>query len=251
MFNETLSQLTSSCSALERKIESLVRKAVYDFSLLPKDGRIGIALSGGKDSITLLLMLLKLSGRGFGKLDIQAFHVQGVASCGAGLATSALSAICKKLNVPLHILDSQIKEDQLHCYRCSRERRSLIFNAAKAQDIDFIAFGHHKDDQIQTLLLNLLHKAEFATSLPKIRMVDYGITIVRPLLYVDESSIVTWSKQKGFARVTCMCPVGQHSNRRKVQEIIEMLKQTFPNCKTNLFQAAMRYGSNKAIRESL
>lgn len=249
MFTDTLQQLTQPGPALERKIESLVRKAAYDFSLMPENGRIGIALSGGKDSLTLLMMLLKLSGRGFPKLDIHAFHVQGIASCGAGLSTKLTKQICENLGVPLHILNSTITKEQLNCYRCSRQRRALIFNAAKDIGIDTIAFGHHKDDEIQTLLMNLLHKAEFATSLPKLKMVDYGITIIRPLIYVDEASIMNWAKQKGFARVTCMCPVGQNSVRKQVKEIIASLTRTFPNCETNLFQAAMKYGSNKAIKE--
>ena len=250
MLQEDLSKLTHSTSAAERKIESLVRKAVYDFSLFPENGKLGIALSGGKDSLTLLLMLVKLSGRGFTKQTIHAFHVQGVASCGAGLHTRGIQAICDHLNVPLHILDSTITEDKLQCYRCSRERRSLIFNAAKKEGVNFIAFGHHKDDQIQTLLLNLLHKAEFATSLPKINMIDYGVTIIRPLVYVDEASIVTLAKQKGFERITCMCPIGVKSNRNRVKVLIDEIEKVFPNTKTNLFQAGLNYGSNKAIRES-
>ena len=77
-----------------------------------------------------------------------------------------------------------------------------------------IAFGHHQDDSAQTLLLNLLHKAEFAGNLPKVPMHDYGITIIRPMIYVDEDSLRTFAKQYGFARITCQCPVGQKSKRK-------------------------------------
>lgn len=250
MLKENLAQLTLGSSSLQRKLESLTRKAVYDFSLLPENGKMGIALSGGKDSLTLLLMLLKLSGRGFPSFTIHAFHVQGVASCGAGLHTKNLEAICEHLGVKLHILDSRITQEQLQCYRCSRERRSLIFKAAKEAGVEYIAFGHHKDDQVQTLMMNLLHKAEFSTSLPKLEMVEYGITIVRPLIYIDEASIITWAQQKGFARVTCMCPVGANSQRRQVKLLIEQLEKVFPNTRTNLFQAACNYGSNKAMRRT-
>ena len=232
---------------LGKKLESLVRKAIFDFNLLDGDSKIGIALSGGKDSLTLLYMLAALSERGFDKFEIVAFHVAGEYSCGASLSLSFIEPICRELGVKLVVLESTQTLKTLECYRCSRERRSLIFEAAKKEGISKIAFGHHREDSIETLLMNLLHKAEFAANLAKVEMVNYGITIIRPLIYIEESDIVALAKQYGFNRITCGCPVGQNSKRKDVRKLIEVLERSFPHTRSNLFRAAQNYGSDKAL----
>jgi tRNA(Ile)-lysidine synthase TilS/MesJ len=226
-------------------IESATRKALFDFQMI-EHNKLAVALSGGKDSITLLLMLKAISGRGFPPFELHAIHVSGEFSCGAGIDTEFLSKICQSLDVPLHIQHSTQKKETLACYRCSRERRSLIFNAAKEAGIFHIAFGHHRDDSAQTLLMNLLHKAEFAGNLPKLKMIDYGVTILRPLIFVSEESIKAFAKQQGFARIVCRCPVGQNSYRRKTDELLSQIETLYPNARANLAKAALMFGSDKA-----
>jgi len=148
--------------------------------------------------------------------------------------------------VPLHIRQSHAKLETLECYSCSRERRRLLFEAAKNEGINTIAFGHHRDDSAQTLLMNMLHKAEFAGLLPKLAMVDYGVTIIRPLIYIAEADIITFAKQHDFMRILCRCPVGQNSMRKKVAELLSEIEQIYPNAKENVARAALTYGSDKA-----
>jgi tRNA 2-thiocytidine biosynthesis protein TtcA len=229
-----------------KKIESMVRKALYDFSLVEDASPIGVALSGGKDSITLLAMLKAILGRGFPKAPLHAFHVGGPYSCGAGVHPSFLKNICDSLEIPLTSLESSMTLETLSCYPCSRNRRSLIFEAAKEQGIYKIAFGHHREDHIQTLLMNLLHKGEFAGNLASVKMREYGVEILRPLLYVAESEIWHFAKTCGFARVTCQCPVGQDSMRKKVESLIGEIEELFPNVRDNLAHAGLKYGSKKA-----
>ncbi|QVL57351.1 MAG: tRNA 2-thiocytidine biosynthesis protein TtcA [Simkaniaceae bacterium] len=234
---------------LGKKIESTTRKALFDHHLLEGAEGVSVALSGGKDSITLLLMLKAILGRGFPDLPLHAIHVSGEFSCGASVQESFLRGICDKLEVPLVIRESTQKLETLECYRCSRERRRLIFEAAKEANAPFVAFGHHEDDSIQTLLLNLLHKGEFAANLPKVPMHDYGVTIIRPLLYVSEKAIYEFAKLQGFARITCQCPVGQNSKRMEVKRLLKEIESSFPNVSTNLAQAALKYGSTKALEK--
>jgi tRNA 2-thiocytidine biosynthesis protein TtcA len=236
-------------TALGRKMESLCRKALYTFSLIEGVEKLGVALSGGKDSLSLLYLLHAISGRGFQKFSIHAFHVNGEFSCGSSIDTGFLKAICKELNIPLTICTSTQKRETLECYSCSRERRKLIFDAAKENGITTIAFGHHKDDSIQTLLMNLFHKAEFAANLPKVPMYDYGITIIRPLIYTSEEEIRQFAKLYNFNRVTCQCPVGQDSLRKQTENLIKEISETFPNVRDNLSQASFNYASDKAIRK--
>lgn len=235
-------------SKIEKKLESLVRKALYTFNMV-ESTPLAIALSGGKDSLTMLYMLKKISGLGFKKIPMKAIYVDGEFSCGPSVAKSHIETFCKELDIPLYTLQSKITKQSLNCYSCSRERRSLIFRKAKELGCKEIAFGHHKDDVLQTLLLNLFHKGEFAGQLAKIPMHDYGITIIRPLYYVLESQILTFAKQKDFFRLMCMCPVGATSKRNEVKEIIKDLEKKFPNIKTNLFLSLQESGSDKALKK--
>lgn len=232
---------------LGKSIESAVRKALFDYSLLEEAEGISVALSGGKDSITLLIMLKAILGRGFPELPLHAIHVTGEFSCGAGVQESFIRKLCDELHVPLTVRESTQKRETLECYRCSRERRRLIFDAAKEVGATVVAFGHHEDDSIQTLLMNLLHKGEFAANLPKVPMHDYGVTIIRPLLYVSEKAITAFARLQGYARITCQCPVGQNSKRMDVKRLIDEMEHSFPNTRVNLAQAARNYGSTKAL----
>ena len=94
--------------------------------------------------------------------------------------------------------------------------------------------------------MNLLHKGEFAGNLPKLRMHDYGVTIIRPLIYVREQDIMTFAKQQDFARITCRCPVGQTSMRRQVDRLIEEIEVLYPQARENIARAGLMYGSQKA-----
>lgn len=234
-------------TGLGKRLESMCRKAIYDFGLLEGVERVAVALSGGKDSLSLLYLLKALSGRGFPELEIHAVHVGGEFSCGAGISENFLRGICRELGVNYVVRTSQQRREELECYSCSRERRRLIFNAAKEVGVSTVAFGHHRDDSVQTLLMNLLHKAEFAGNLAKVPMHDYGIKIIRPLIYVPEDDLREFAKMYGFARIVCQCPVGQNSMRKEAARLLSVIEESFPNARENLAQAALQYGSRKAL----
>lgn len=243
---QTLSLKNPPSTKLGKHLESCFRKALYEYDLLGDTTDIAVALSGGKDSLTLLYLLASISGRGFPKLKITALHVTGEFSCGASIQPSYLENICAQLEVELVILEQNQKLEDLSCYPCSRERRRLIFNAAKERSIKTIAFGHHRDDFIQTLLMNLFHKAEFASNLPKIEMAHYGVTLIRPLAFITEKEIMAFSTQYGFNRILCRCPVGQNSMRKKTDHLLNYIEKKFPNVRNNLAIAGRLYGSDKA-----
>lgn len=236
-------------TGLGRRLESTVRKALFDFNMLEGVTKLGIALSGGKDSLALMFLLKAISGRGFPSFDIHAIHVNGEFSCGAGVNLGYLKGICEQLGVNFVVRESTQKLETLECYSCSRERRRLLFDAAKELGVDTIAFGHHRDDSAQTLLMNLLHKGEFAGNLPKLKMHDYGVTILRPLIYVAESDIRTFAEQYGFRRVMCRCPVGQNSMRRQTEQLLAEIEALYPEARANIARAGLLYGSDKASRK--
>ena len=248
MMNNAIPIASPPWTTLGKKLESTVRRAVFDFQMLENITTLAVALSGGKDSLALLFLLKALSGRGFLPFSITAIHVSGEFSCGAQVSEKYLSSICNAIDVPLIIKTSSQKLETLECYSCSRERRNLLFDAAKAAGIHTIAFGHHLDDNAETVLMNLLHKGEFAGQLPKIYMHTYDVTIIRPLIYVREAEIREFAKLYGFARVTCCCPVGQRSLRKKTDDLLEHIEALYPNARANIAHAGLTYGSTKATR---
>ncbi|MBA3603732.1 MAG: tRNA 2-thiocytidine biosynthesis protein TtcA [Parachlamydiaceae bacterium] len=245
-------------TGLGKKIESATRKALYDYKMLEdplatmnssQPTALAVALSGGKDSLALLFMLKAILGRGFPLLDLHAIHVSGAYTCGAGVSLDYLRGICEKLEVNFIVKEAHQKLEDLECYSCSRTRRTLLFEAAKEVNATTIAFGHHRDDHVQTLLMNLLHKGEFAGNLPKITMHDYGVTIIRPLIYISEQEIKSFAKQQNFLRITCQCPVGQNSMRKQVDNLMNDIENLFPNARANLASAGLLYGSTKASQK--
>ena len=230
---------------IPKHLESAVRKALYDYEML-QETRVAVALSGGKDSLTLLHVLRAISGRGFAELELMAIHVGGEFSCGAGVSEGYLRRFCDELRVPFVVKYSTQKLEKLECYSCSRERRRLLFEAAKEAGMTTVAFGHHRDDSTQTLLMNLLHKGEFAANLPKVRMHDYGVTLIRPLILVSENEIKEFARRAGFLRILCQCPVGQNSMRKQTDRLLDEIQALFPYARENIARAGLIYGSNKA-----
>lgn len=229
------------------RIESLLRKALYTFNMVHESDIIVVALSGGKDSLTLLHLLDKVRGRGFPNYQLHAVHVGGAFSCGAGVEESYLREVCEKLNVPFSVKHADQKLETLECYSCSRERRRLLFEAAKELGSSTVAFGHHRDDHVQTLLMNLFHKGEFAGNHAKVPMIKYGVTIIRPLIFVSEEEIVKYAQSSGFLRAMCRCPVGQKSMRKRTENLLQELEALFPNAKANLARAGWEQGSDGAL----
>lgn len=240
---------TPPWSGLGKKIESTTRKALYDYKMLEGVKVLAVALSGGKDSLALLYMLKAIIGRGFPMMELHAIHVSGAYTCGAGVSLDYLRAICENIGVNFIVRNANQTLDNLECYSCSRKRRSLLFEAAKEVGASTLAFGHHRDDHVQTLLMNLLHKGEFVGNLPKITMHDYGVTIIRPLIYISEQEIKSFAKQQNFLRITCQCPVGQNSMRKQVDQLVNEIEELFPNARANLASAGLIYGSDKASKK--
>ncbi|ANH79008.1 tRNA 2-thiocytidine biosynthesis TtcA family protein [Candidatus Chlamydia sanziniae] len=231
-----------------KRIESLIRKALYTYKMLENHKKIVVALSGGKDSLTLLLMLKAISGRGFPNLDLYAIHVRGKYSCGAEVSQHYLRQICDKIHVPFTTVSSPYNPDTPECYPCSQVRRRLLFQGAKQLGATAIAFGHHRDDLVQTVLINLCHKAEFSGMLPVLDMIHFQVTLLRPLIFTPEFWIRKFAKEHGFARVTCRCPV--ISLRSKAEAQLKFLEGIFPLARHNIALAICEYGSSKSQKNN-
>lgn len=222
-----------------KKIEKKVRKAIFDFQMFKNIKSILVAISGGKDSLILLLMLKKIIGRGFDKLDLFAVHVEKNFS-----NKKCIENICNKLNVKVFFLKSSLENAK--CYSCARERRKLIFNKAKSLNIKTVAFGHHLDDNVETIFLNFFQKGDFEGILAKIKMVKFQTTIIRPLIYVTEKEIISFANKIGCFNNINKCSYENTSKRKEIKNIIKEIEKKFPYVKKNISKAILLHGSKKA-----
>ena len=218
-------------------ISKRVGRAIMDYKMLSDGDKIAVAVSGGKDSLTLLKVLQDRKKFVPIKYDILAVHVDlgYPRSC-----AKKLERYFKKVGVKYHIekvdeLKKTAKKD-INCFWCSWNRRKALFESADRYRCTKVALGHHKDDIIETVLMNLFFQGEISAMSPKQELFKGKITIIRPLAYVEEYLIKRFAKEKNLPQETCVCPNSVISNRARMGRIIAELKKVCPDVKTNIFR---------------
>ena len=224
-------------------ISKRVGKAIIDYKMLSDGDKIAVAVSGGKDSLTLLNVLNDRRSFVPIKYDILAVHIDlgYPRSC-----AKTLEKYFKKIGVNYHIEKVDIlkktKPNEISCFWCSWNRRKALFKIAHHLGCTKIALGHHKDDIIETILMNLFFQGEISAMSPKQELFKGKIILIRPLVYVEEYMIKRFAKEEGLASETCVCPNSITSNRTKIANIIKDLKKLCPDVKTNIFRSIKRQG---------
>jgi tRNA 2-thiocytidine biosynthesis protein TtcA len=225
----------------EKEIRSLMGKAIHRYGLIQEGDRILVGVSGGKDSLTLLTLLSERAKRVPIHYDLLAVHVDlGFESSGAEMLKEFFEA--KK--IAYHIEPTRIAElangpdnRENPCFLCSWERRKRVFSLAQRFGCNKVAFGHHKDDIIETLLLNIFYSAEISTMLPVQPLFHGKITLIRPLALLEERKIERFAKEMGLPYFPCECPASGRSKRKKVKEWIGALEKENRRIKGNIFRA--------------
>lgn len=225
----------------EYYISKRVGKAIMDYKLISDKDKILVAVSGGKDSLTLLKVLEDRRSFVPIKYDLLAVHVDMGYPC---QHPKILSRYFENMGVQYHIekidiLKGKSRKD-ISCFWCSWNRRKALFKVADRFGCTKVALGHHKDDIIETILMNMFFQGEISAMCPKQELFGGKITIIRPLAYVDEDMIVKFAKTLDFPHHKCACPNSATSKRTKMTEIIKDLRRTCPEVKTNIFRSVTR-----------
>lgn len=225
-------------------IISSMRKAIEDYNMIEEGDKIGVALSGGKDSISML-MGLKALQRFYPK------HFELIAiSINPGFEffnKNFLEETCKKIDVPLFIEDTNIKEivfdvrkEKNPCSLCANFRRGALNSVAIREGCNKIALGHNEDDVLETFLLNLLYTGSINTFSPVSYMDRSKITLIRPLIYAPEKSIKAFIKRNNIEVMNKVCSMDGVSKREDIKKMINDLKLDIPHVKANLYGAIKR-----------
>lgn len=218
-------------------------KAIKDYELIQAGDKIAIAISGGKDSFILAKLFQELYRYGQRNFEL-AFIVMDPGYHPEH--RQSLESMAKSLNIPVQIYDrdvfqvSQSLSDK-PCYLCARMRRGNLYAIARDLGCNKIALGHHYDDVIETVLMNLLSGGNFMTMMPKLHSTNFpGMELIRPLYYIRENHIRHYSRAIGYDFLNCACIVAEgkvDSNRQKVKQLIQTLKTDFPQIEDSIFAA--------------
>ena len=227
-----------------QKILSFMRKAIEDYKMIEEGDKVGVALSGGKDSISMLIGLKALQ-----RFYPKNFEIIAI-SINPGFDffdKEFLEKTCKEIDVPLFIEDTNIKEivfdvreEKNPCSLCANFRRGALNSVAIKEGCNKIALGHNEDDVLETFLLNLLYGGSINTFAPKSYMDRSGITLIRPLIYAPEKSIKTFIKKNSIEVMNKCCPMDGVSKREDMKTLIHDLQKEIPMVKTNIYGAIKR-----------
>jgi len=226
---------------LEKAVSKKVGSAIADYGMIKDGDKILVAVSGGKDSLTLLKILSERRSFVPIRYEILAVHVDLGYKC---VNKEELKKFLQEKNYPFHfkkidILKGKSRAD-ITCFWCSWNRRRALFEAAKEYGCNKLAFGHHKDDIVATILMNLLFEGEISAMAPYQEMFKGKLSIIRPLAYVDEDDIEELARLNSFPVPHCSCPNTNATKRSVVTKFIKELEKTTPSVKTNVFRSLKR-----------
>ena len=225
---------------LWRKVDEKVRRAIREYGLIDDGDKILIGLSGGKDSLALMELLGRRSRIFRPKFELLAAHVV-MRNIPYASDMDYLRQLAEGQGIPLVLhetsFDASTDTRKSPCFLCSWTRRKALFEIAKANGCNKIALGHHQDDILETLLMNLTHQGAFGTMPPKLTMNKFAMEIIRPLCLVSEKDLTALAAQRGYKRQLKNCPYESGSSRKEMKEILARLEAINPDARHSLWSS--------------
>lgn len=236
--------MTQDVKVIQDKLFKCIGKAIEDHQLIKHGDRILVALSGGKDSWTMLHLLERLRRKAPIQFELIVVTVHpGFANFETEMIENYLKAnefdyLIKRTKMK-EVIEEKLKPGSSFCAFCARLRRGVLYNLAPALGCTKIALAHHSDDTIETLLLNQFYSGQLKAMPPKFVSDDGRNTCIRPLIYAKETDIQSFAKEKSFPIVNCNCPkLDDKDPRRKViKKILNELEKEHPDIKSSLLNS--------------
>lgn len=250
------------------KVTRLFNEALKRYALITDGDRILVGLSGGKDSMALLELLARRSRIFVPRFEVEAAFVR-MSDIPYRCDEDYLTSFANQLGVPLHVVETtslpesgdmrtgkgghhyeenlssrfEIRNSPIEkqvCFRCSWQRRKKLFETAKRLGCNKIALGHHRDDLMQTALMNLTFQGQFSTMRPMMAMDHFPMTLIRPLCLVREEDIKLWAESHEYRKQIKQCPFESDSKRFNMKQIVSELEQMNPEFAYTFFRAIER-----------
>jgi tRNA 2-thiocytidine biosynthesis protein TtcA len=232
-----------STNKLVKRLQRNTAQAITDFNMIGDGDRVMVCLSGGKDSYTMLDMLMALQKRAPVRFELLAVNLDQKQP---GFPADVLPAYTDRVGVPFRVIEQDtysvvkrvVPEGKTTCGLCSRLRRGALYRFAAENGITRIALGHHRDDIIETLFLNLFYGGRIKAMPPKLLSDDGGHVVIRPLAYCSEQDITRYAATRDFPIIPCdLCGSQPNLQRQAIKEMLTLWKKKHPGRIENIFRA--------------
>jgi tRNA 2-thiocytidine biosynthesis protein TtcA len=232
-----------SHNKLVKRLQRNTGRAICDFNMIEEGDRVMVCLSGGKDSFTLLDILMELQKRAPVRFELLAVNLDQKQP---GFPEHVLPEYARQAGVPFHVIEQDtysvvqrvIPEGKTACGLCSRLRRGALYRFAGENGVTRIALGHHRDDIIETLFLNLFHGGRIKAMPPKLLSDDGKHVVIRPLAYCSEQDIARYAATREFPIIPCnLCGSQPNLQRQAIKEMLALWKKQHPGRIENIFRA--------------
>ena len=227
-----------------QKLMGLVRRCVDDYHMIEAGDKIAVGVSGGKDSLVLLVLLAGLRQYFNKPFELEAITID----MGLGMDYSGVQELCDKWDVPYTIVKTEIapnifdyRKEKNPCSMCAKMRRGALNQAILDKGFNKLALGHHYDDAVETFLMSLLFEGRISCFQPVTDLDRTGITQIRPMLYIHEKTVDNFATRQNLPVIQNRCPVDKATKREEVKQLIFDLSQTYPDLKERIFGAMQRY----------
>lgn len=226
-----------------QKLIGLVRRCVEDYNMIQPGDRIGVGVSGGKDSLALLIFLAELRKYNSNPFELEAITVD----LGFGMDFGPIESLCESLGVPLTVVKTEIapiifdyRKEKNPCSMCSKMRRGALNQALLDRGLNKLALGHHYDDAVETFMMSLIYEGRISCFQPVTDLDRTGIIQIRPMLYLHEKTINSFAEKNDLPVIHNRCPVDKRTKREEIKKLVYDLSATYPDLKERIFGAMQR-----------
>ena len=224
-----------------QRLYSLTRKAIEEYSMIEENDKIAVGISGGKDSLALLYALHGLQRFYPKKFEIEAITVN---LNSGNMDFTPINELCSSLGVHYTIVDTEIydiifnhRKEKNPCSLCAKMRKGTLNDEAKLLGCNKIAYAHHKDDIIETMMMSMIYEGRIHTFSPVTYLDRMDLTLIRPFLYVKECDVVSLSKKIPMPIVKNTCPADGFTKRETIKDLLKHIEKTQPGAKERIFTA--------------
>ena len=227
-----------------QKLIGLVRRCVEDYHMIKAGDRIAVGVSGGKDSLALLVFLAELR-----KYNHNPFYLEAITiDMGLGMDFSGIEKLCQSLDVPFTLVKTEIgpiifdhRKEKNPCSMCAKMRRGALNQALLDRGLNKLALGHHYDDAVETFMMSLLYEGRISCFQPVTDLDRTGIIQIRPMLYIHEKTVDSFVNRAQLPVLENRCPVDKTTKREEIKQLVYHLSATYPDLKERIFGAMQRY----------